>query len=432
VGILCALAAGSSAVAETLIAYTPHTGATEIVDTNLPGRFGTPAVVHSKVADRDRAGTLTWNVTYNDVTINNNIGFDDPALGAARQATVVAVLSYVNSVLNETTGATIDIRFDTSSMTGSGFLAFATTFMASGNGFSSGIAHQHITTGVDPSGAIVDIQATVNFGFNWHNDLSPVAGGEIDLFTVLLHEITHGLGFLNGAQANGTSAYTGTSSPGRYGVLARYTNIDDANPVGTGSATALWLTGGFFVGATPDLISTRLVFTGPNAVAAYGSNPTINSNNPFAAGTSLSHWGDNLAGQAVMPGFVSAGVQIRQYAPFEVGALRDLGYSQASAVAPPPPPPPPDADQDLLPDSVETDTGVFVNATDTGTDPNDPDSDDDGVMDGIEVVLGTDPNNPLSFPALPLATPLALAAALAAAGIALIAGARRKARARGR
>jgi glucose/arabinose dehydrogenase len=53
-----------------------------------------------------------------------------------------------------------------------------------------------------------------------------------------------------------------------------------------------------------------------------------------------------------------------------------------------------DLDQDLLADLFETNTGVFVSATDTGTDPGDPDSDGDGVLDGTEVALGTDPNNP--------------------------------------
>ena len=48
----------------------------------------------------------------------------------------------------------------------------------------------------------------------------------------------------------------------------------------------------------------------------------------------------------------------------------------------------PDFDKDGLLDKVETKTGKFVSATDTGTDPREPDTDHDGMTDGEEV-LGT-------------------------------------------
>jgi len=47
-----------------------------------------------------------------------------------------------------------------------------------------------------------------------------------------------------------------------------------------------------------------------------------------------------------------------------------------------------DTDGDRLPDSVETNTGIYKSTTDTGTSPNNPDSDGDGIKDGDEV-LGT-------------------------------------------
>ncbi len=63
-----------------------------------------------------------------------------------------------------------------------------------------------------------------------------------------------------------------------------------------------------------------------------------------------------------------------------------------------------DDDNDTLPDVYETNTGVFVSPTDTGSNPLDADTDDDGFDDGVEVAAGTDPNkassNPDTIPAL--------------------------------
>ena len=44
-----------------------------------------------------------------------------------------------------------------------------------------------------------------------------------------------------------------------------------------------------------------------------------------------------------------------------------------------------DSDSDRIMDCYETDTGIYVGPTDTGTDPFNPDTDDDGIDDGDEV-----------------------------------------------
>ena len=55
-----------------------------------------------------------------------------------------------------------------------------------------------------------------------------------------------------------------------------------------------------------------------------------------------------------------------------------------------------DDDGDGLPDVVETNTGVFVDVGDTGTDPLLADSDADGLGDDEEVSQGSDPNDAAS------------------------------------
>jgi hypothetical protein len=88
-----------------------------------------------------------------------------------------------------------------------------------------------------------------------------------------------------------------------------------------------------------------------------------------------------------------------------------------------------DDDGDGLPDSVESDTGDFVSGADTGTDPLIPDSDGDGFEDGQEVVAGSDPNDPSSFPA-PAPVPVFSGPGLAALAIGLAGVAYRKLRRR--
>ncbi len=58
-----------------------------------------------------------------------------------------------------------------------------------------------------------------------------------------------------------------------------------------------------------------------------------------------------------------------------------------------------DRDDDLLPDGVETNSGEYVDFSDTGTDPTLVDTDGDGWDDGEEVYTwGSDPTDPLDYP----------------------------------
>jgi len=83
-----------------------------------------------------------------------------------------------------------------------------------------------------------------------------------------------------------------------------------------------------------------------------------------------------------------------------------------------------DADGDGLLGAFETATGVFVSASDTGSDPLVLDTDGDGFPDGFEVARGTDPNDAASFPRAPPVPALPVAwQLLAAAGLWLAGGA---------
>ncbi|HVN39130.1 MAG TPA: thrombospondin type 3 repeat-containing protein [Myxococcota bacterium] len=66
----------------------------------------------------------------------------------------------------------------------------------------------------------------------------------------------------------------------------------------------------------------------------------------------------------------------------------------------------PDDDNDGILDIYETNTGIYVSPTDTGTNPLNADTDHDGIPDGVEIAHGwnpNDPNNPPpTIPMLPL------------------------------
>jgi hypothetical protein len=80
-----------------------------------------------------------------------------------------------------------------------------------------------------------------------------------------------------------------------------------------------------------------------------------------------------------------------------------------------------DRDGDTLLDGVETGTGVFVNASNTGTRADRIDSDGDGLDDAFEVEIGSDPTDPLStVPGLSGWGPALLTAALLACGAVLV------------
>ena len=112
-----------------------------------------------------------------------------------------------------------------------------------------------------------------------------------------------------------------------------------------------------------------------------GSTITIDENNATRTGGDLSNW-EYIVDSEVTSFTLGSPPRsgIIGDSTFRINSLVVSAYI------------PPDTDDDGLLDSVETNTGIFVDANDTGSDPNNPDTDGDGVEDGAEVVSGTDPN----------------------------------------
>lgn len=174
--------------------------------------------------------------------------------------------------------------------------------------------------------------------------------------------------------------------------------MSDLPRIGPALAAALLLEG--CPAAAEDLTSASFRLRGAHLASLAA---TMSGSGPRFAGSGAA------LGQADALGFAGRGDSLRTSAPgfwpIAAGGLPTLdvdGDGLPSWLDP-------DDDDDGLLDQHETATGSFVSAGDTGSDPTVADSDGDGVDDGVEVDLGTDPNDPDSTPAIPLAPPLGLA-----------------------
>lgn len=304
----------AGAASAEIVVFHDSTGKTELVDTENAGAHAMPEgpwEMHGK------AGGITFNVSYEDVTAHNGIGFDNATNGAARRARVSEVFTYLNSVLNHT--GVCDVVFTVSDNAGSGgALATGGTYYWQTPGFTNGFAFDHITTGTDSSGSIPDIHVVVHFGWPWYQAAGTPSSSEIDLKSVLLHEVTHGLGFSSLSMADGASDISSSV----------YTKWDDLLETGNGED----LCGGNppdFLGLASDLTGGDggVRFTGANAVSIFGSKPPIYAPSPWQGGSSIAHWNVDTAGHPAMEPAIGNGEVVRQYAPFEIGAMKDIGYS---------------------------------------------------------------------------------------------------------
>lgn len=277
---------------------------------------------------------IVWNVYYEDVLLGTGLGFDAAGPeGAERRARLADCVAYIGQVLNQP--GELDLMVGQSfknpeNPAPGSFLARGGTGFDCSENFSNGYGFHRLTTGTKALPGEEDIFIQFNFDYTWHAGSGPAPSGSTDLQTVILHEITHGLGLMGIADANGASLLTGCTPP-----ATGYTVWDGLLRRGdTGDA----LFGGAplgFLGVTADLRSGDVVFAGMDAVLGYdqqGTRPAIYAPSTFRLGSSLAHFGTNqiVGGPIVMEHAIAPGTTLRAYQPVEIGALRDIGYANAA------------------------------------------------------------------------------------------------------
>jgi hypothetical protein len=301
-----------------ILTFVNSWGQTEQVDTNDPGAHAMNAdsAIHAK------AGAITFNITYSDVDNATGFGFDerdsDPTygtIGAARQASVDRVLAYISSILNES--GTCDILITNSVHgTSTGLATGGTYFSGNAPDFVNGHAFKHITTNVDPSISTADIALTFYFDWPSYAGTGDPSYNQYDMDSVLLREITRGLGLISLSNSSGIS----TVSP--Y-VLSKWDSL-----LKTGAGVKLFNSANArFQGTTADLIGNGngVYFTGDYAVQLNGTQPAVYTPSSFATGSSLSFWKDIT--NSVLSTTLALGDIQREYNPIDIGALKDIGYS---------------------------------------------------------------------------------------------------------
>jgi hypothetical protein len=205
------------------------------------------------------------------------------------------------------------------------------------------IALANKLAGVDHEPAAVDIEAEFNSARDWYFGTSGSPPyGTFDFMSVVLHELTHGLGMIGSMQvADGLGSwglydYGGNSySPlvfDRYFINGSGSSIIDISsyPNPSGALAA-------------QLISDDLYFSGANARAANsGSNPKLYAPTSWKQGSSCVHLDEMFNGTAntLMTYSFEAREVIHHPGPIVLGIFKDIGWTNsttsptATAIAP--------------------------------------------------------------------------------------------------
>jgi hypothetical protein len=194
------------------------------------------------------------------------------------------------------------------------------------------VALANALAGRDLEPGVSDIHLLLGGGIRWY---TPVDGNApanaTDMVTMVLHELTHGLGFAESFRLAGSGL-----TWGRGGV-----------PVGLDAGLFDTSTGALVNKSPADALASatsgRIVWRG-SARDSRGHAPLMYAPAGFEPNSSLSHFDDNAYPQgdpdALMTSLVRRGEVIHHIGPAALGVLRDLGWTvnaePATAAAPAP------------------------------------------------------------------------------------------------
>ena len=342
-GLLLILLAGSALTAQAEDQYksVPNAGGLSVMRSSGPGqqavcgrqgRLGLEALRASAGA-AGKADLQTAGTRY--TTVGGDIIVDFTGFTAEAQAAFQFAVDILAGQLNLDIPIHVEAAFEP---LGESILGAAgPSFVFLPNDPNSGLpavppALLDQLTGMDVLGpGEADIESSFNSTEpNWYfgTDSNPAAN-QFDFVTVVLHELFHGLGFIDSfdIDANPTQGIFGVG-PDQIPVVYDIFLVD-------GSGNFLVED---FPNPSPALLAAMtgndLFFAGPDATSANGGTPPrVFAPAEFQFGSSIAHWDDDTfpSGNpnALMTPFVGSGEANHDPGPNAIGLLRDLGYLNA-------------------------------------------------------------------------------------------------------
>ncbi len=270
-------------------------------------------------------------------------GFNDATIGTARRNAFEAAVSNWSMRLGGTMPVKVRARFEpmggsaNSAMLGTGGPIQVRDFVGApqaGVFYPAALANQLSGTDVNPSGAAINIQFNSdvdgsvvfgNTGFYYGTDGN--AGNDLDFYSVALHEMGHGLGFVDGLESTG--AFFG-GFPSIYSTL-----------LATGSSAGSTRFSALSLAARQSAMRTALFSVGPKTVlAGGGAGATIFTPDPYQGGSSVGHLDEEIyspppngsagtkTNELMTP---VASVPVHDAGPITEAILQDMGWTRLAA-----------------------------------------------------------------------------------------------------
>ena len=176
--------------------------------------------------------------------------------------------------------------------------------------------------GSDIDAGSSDIYIALNSTYSWYygtDGSTPI--GSIDLMSVMLHEIGHGLGILSTLDVSGGLGSWGVGWDGKYTAYDYY--------IYNGSSQQLVSFSTPSAGLATQLTSDAVYFTGSSATTANGGSAAKLYAPTSWSSSSISHLDDifNDTDNALMTYSLAYGESVHSPGPVTLGILQDMGWS---------------------------------------------------------------------------------------------------------